>query len=472
MVRFSNEFILTLWNICFFCLYPVTVKAITLYQDPNLPTPNYFHIHNATDTLENGTLKPNESIAVVEIGRKSTTVGNGHQLPRGDPTTVVYATSLPTPTSPAPTSKPKGKVDGKILNSSSEQHIVKVNADSKQENVPSYVFYSNVRKQQPQPIEQKSPQRNNSIFAYLAEKRRNQQTLKGGNSRPTGLVMTRPSQNPRYRTVENVLPLNHKAEKYQSTEHQPEVIDPNEQKISSQSQLPPPPYLHYHTANAFMRPPVPPLPPYPMRNNFPIHPMTVTDFEKILNLLTIRYLLKRKIFDYRRMYEPHQPFEPSYYHQHRHNPYLPLGSERFEQQQQQHLQQSQNQPPESENQPVGFNEPGYRRNSALPADVREQLLYRLLMLTLEYDPVVSFEQSANIPQNHNPNYDYYNSNYGQSFPLPQNNPPPLTGPGAGPGPQNNNIYYAASSSNNHNTNHYGNGNKPVRSVQILGEEAR
>lgn len=462
----------------------MTVKAITLYQE-NLPTPNYFHVHNSTDNLENGTLKPNESIAVVEIGRKSTTVGNGHQLARGDPTTVVYATSLPTPTSPAPTSKPKGKVDGKILNSSSEQHLVKVNADPKQENVPSYVFYSNVRKQQPQPqpIEQKPPPRNNSIFAYLAEKRRNQQTVKG-NSRPTGLVMTRPSQNPRYRTVENVLPLNHKAEKYQSTEHQPEVIDPNEQKISSQSQLPPPPYLHYHTANAFMRPPIPPpLPPFSMRNNFPIHPMTVTDFEKILNLLSIRYLLKRKIFDYRRMYDPYQPYEPPYYqqhqqqqHQHRHNPYLPLGSERFEQQQQQH-----NQEPDSENQPIGYNESPYRRNSALPADVREQLLYRLLMLTLEYDPVVNFEQqSANIPQNHNPNYDYYNSNYGQSFPLPQqsqNNPPPppqLTGPGAGPGPgqPNNNIYYATSSSNNHNTNHYGNGNKPVRSVQILGEEAR
>lgn len=454
----------------------MTVKAITLYQE-NLPTPNYFHIHNTTDTLENGALKANESIAVVEIGRKSTTVGNGHQLVRGDPTTVVYATSLPTPTSPTPTSKPK-KVDGKILNSSSEQHLVKVNADPKQENVPSYVFYSNVRKQQPQQqvaIEPKPPLRNNSIFAYLAEKRRNQQTIKG-NSRPTGLVMTRPSQNPRYRTVENVLPLNHKPEKYQSTEHQPEVIDPNEQKISSQSQLPPPPYLHYHTANAFMRPP--PFPPYPMRNNFPIHPMTVTDFEKILNLLTIRYLLKRKIFDYRRMYDPHSPYEPPYYHQQRHNPYLPLGSERFEQQQQQQQQQSQNQPPESENQPIGYNEQPYRRNSALPADVREQLLYRLLMLTSEYDPVVNFEQqSANIPQNHNPSYDYYNSNYGQSFPLPQSqNPLPLTGPGGGPvqpNNNNNNIYYAASSSNNHNTNHYGNGsNKPVRSVQILGEEAR
>lgn len=448
----------------------MTVRAITLYQE-NLPTQNYFHVHNNTEN-ENGTLKPNESIAVVEIGRKSTTVGNGHQLIRGDPTTVVYATSLPTPTSPAPTSKPKGKVDGKIINSSSEQHIVKVNADPKQENVPSYVFYSNVRKQQPQPqpIEQKPPPRNNSIFAYLAEKRRNQQTVKG-NSRPTGLVMTRPSQNPRYRNVENVLPINHKADKYQSTEHQPEVIDPNEQRISSQSQLPPPPYLHHHTASAFMRPPIPPpLPPYPMRNNFPIHPMTVTDFEKILNLLTIRYLLKRKIFDYRRMYEPHSPYEPPYYqNQQRHNPYLPLGSERFEQHQQ---QQQLNQQPESENQPIGYNEAPYRRNSALPPDVREQLLYRLLMLTLESDPVVGFEQSANMPQNHNPNpnYDYYSS-----FPLPhsaQNNPLPPSGPEAGPGQPNNNIYYAASSSNNHNTNHYGNGNKPVRSVQILGEEAR
>lgn len=440
------------------------MTAITLYQE-NLPTPNYFHIHNSSDTLENGTLKPNESIAVVEIGRKSTTVGNGHQLPRGDPTTVVYATSLPTPTSTTPTQKPKGKVDGKILNSSSEQHLVKVSADSKQqENVPSYVFYSNVRKQQPQAVEQKAPLRNNSIFAYLAEKRRNQQNSKGSAARATGLVMTRPSQNPRYRTVENVLPLNHKPEKYQPTEHQPEVIDPNEQKISSQSQLPPPPYLHYHTANAFMRPPPLPLPPYPIRNNFPVHPMTVTDFEKILNLLTIRYLLKRKIFDYRRMYDHHLPYEPpGYYHQHKHNPYLPAGSERFEQQQQQQLQSQ----PESDQQPVGYSDQQpYRRNTALPADVREQLLYRLLMLTLEYDPVVTFDQSA---QNHNPNYEYYNSNYGQSFPLPQPQPQQqLTGPGQ----LNNNIYYAASSSNNHNTNHYGNGNKPVRSVQILGEETR